>query len=319
MSIEEDGMAFKLFKNGDELYADSKELINRGDFAKARDYLVKSIDKDGGVDDVAAVQVALIDLRGKLTSAAAYGDLLNALSKLKSTRTFDFGLETINADELETQASLTRRKIVLLSSTGGDPKQKSKEMQALASEFQTKIGSKGLIVNALFKKDTTITGNTEFYNLMAVSYEILSDAVIFESPQQAAEYQQIAAGYRQQNGQSTEANMRKVREYSKTCTCWLCGRTASGQGINFFSAPADAPGSLKDAADAAAASREDVKHIYICRACYTAVSNRSDEISKGYYDDAMRKMAAMEARLQAEIAALQSQIAFARMGDRRYG
>lgn len=309
-------MAFKLFKNGDELYEESKELINRGDFAKAREYLVKSIDKDGGVDDVAAVQVALIDLRGRLTSAGAYGNLLNALSKLRSTRRFDFGLETIDADELETQASLTKRKIELLSKGNEDPKQKSKDLQALATEFQSKVGSKSLIVNTLFKKDATVTGNTEFYNLMAVSYETLSDAVIFENPQQAAEYQQIAAGYRQQNGQSIEANMRKVREYSRTCTCWVCGRVATGQGINFFSAPAEAPTSLKDKTDAAAASREDVKHIYICRACYTAISNRSDEISKSYYDAAMREMAAMEARLQAEIAALQSQVAFARMGDR---
>lgn len=313
-----DGVAFKLFKSGDDLYEQSKDLINRGEFAKAREYLVKSINKEGGVDDVAAVQVALIDMRDRLTSYNAYKSLLDALGRLKSTRTFEFGLEIIDADELATQASLTMRKIDLLSKKG-DAKQKSKDLQELAADFQSKVGSKGLILNSLFKKDSTVTGNTEFYNLMAVSYETLSDAVIFENPQQAAEYQQIAAGYRQQNGQSTEANLRKAREYSLTCTCWICGRVASGQGINFYSAPAEAPASLKDSADAAAASREDVKHIYICRACYTGISNRSDEISRTYYDNAMKEMAAMEARLQAEIAALQSQISMVRMAGNRYG
>ena len=308
-------MAFKLFKSGDDLYEDSKELIRRGDFAKARDYLVKSIEKEGGIDDVAAVQVALIDMKDRLTNTDAYKKLLKALSELKSARTFEFGLETIDADRLETEASLMLRKIQLLSSRDIGGKAKSDELQALARDFQSKVGSNSLILNTLFKNDATVTGNTEFYNLMAVSYETLSDATMFDDPQQAAEYQQIAAGYRQQNGQSIEANMRKVREFSKTCTCWLCGRVASGQGINFFSAPAEAPASLKDSSTAAASSREDGEHIYICRACYTAVSKRADEISKGYYDDAMRQMAAMEARLQAEIASLQSQIAFARMRD----
>ena len=54
--------------------------------------------------------------------------------------------------------------------------------------------------------------------------------------------------------------------------------------------------------------------IYICRACYSAISNRSDEISQGYYNQAISEMRAMEARLQAEIAALQTQISLARMG-----
>ena len=44
------------------------------------------------------------------------------------------------------------------------------------------------------------------------------------------------------------------------------------------------------------------------------MSNRSDEISREYYNQAVQEMRAMEARLQAQIAALQSQIAFARMG-----
>ena len=93
-------MAFKLFKNGDELYEDSKELIKRGEFDKARGYLVKSIDKDGGVDDVAAVQVALIDLSKRLTNAAAYQNLLGALNKLTSATEVEFGLDVVNVEDM---------------------------------------------------------------------------------------------------------------------------------------------------------------------------------------------------------------------------
>ena len=55
-------MVFKLFKNGDTLYDEGKEFIKRGEFGKARDYLQKSMEKDGGDDDCAAVKIALIDL-----------------------------------------------------------------------------------------------------------------------------------------------------------------------------------------------------------------------------------------------------------------
>ncbi len=311
-------MAFKLFKNGDELYEDSKELIKRGEFAKARSSLVKSIEKDGGVDDVAAVQIALIDLSGRLADVRSYQNLLDSLNKLTSASTVEFGLDNIDVEALKAECALTIRKMQLLSTSGDGSAlmEKGEKLEKLAQDYQATIGSNSLIVLSLFKKDTSVTGNTEFFNLMAVAYETKADAVVFDKPAQAAEYQQIAAGYRQQNGQSTEENMRKVRSYSLTCTCWICGRIATGEGIHFFTAPADVSPGLEDKAMTAAKTREDSKHIYICRACYTAISNRSDEISKGYYDQALMQMQAMEARLQAEIAALQSQIAFARIGNR---
>ena len=48
-------MAFKFFKDGDDLYDEATELLKRGEYGKARDIFQKSIDKDGGTDDVAAV------------------------------------------------------------------------------------------------------------------------------------------------------------------------------------------------------------------------------------------------------------------------
>ena len=309
-------MVFKLFKSGDELYDEGKELIKRGEYGKARDYLQKSIDKEGGTDDAAAVKVALIDLRERLTNVNAYQNLLATLEKLSMDR-FEFGLMEISRDELITECGLTIRKIQLLSS-GGEGQQlmdKAQRLQELAQDFQSQIGDRNLILLELFKNDTSVTGMTEFFNLMAVSYECMSDAVVWENPTQAAEYEQVAMGYRQQNGQSGDSNMAKVRAYSSTCTCWLCGRIATGEGIHFYSAPADVSPALDDKDKPTARSRpEDYEHIYICRACYSAVSNRSDEISREYYNQAVQEMRAMEARLQAQIAALQSQIAFARMG-----
>ncbi len=307
-------MVFKLFKDGNTLYDEGKEFIKRGEFRKARDYLVKSIEKEGGIDDKAAVKVALIDLSDSLTNPNDYDNVVRTVDALESPGTIEFGIDLIDSQELRTECALTSRKLKALAMGGSrhDLMQKAQTLQQIAQDFQTQIGERSLIVLGLFRKDTSVTGNTEFYNLMAISYETMADGTVFDNPSQAAEYQQIAAGYRQQNGQSTEENMRKVREYSTTCTCWVCGRIATGEGIHFFSAPADVSPSLKDEASAAAKSRADTEHIYICRACYTAVSNRADAIAQEYHQEAMRQMYAMEARLQAEIASLQAQIAFAR-------
>lgn len=308
-------MAFKLFKNGDDLYNQGDDLIKRGEYAKARDILQKSIDKEGGVDDVAAVKVALIDLSSRLTNPAAYRNLESKL-KAVSQKQLEFGLTTFDRDALITECVLTAQKMQIMDATSNDSSKNeaAKQLQDLAVRYQSEIGDRNLIVLEIFKNDTTVTGMTEFYNLMAVSYEYMSDAVVWDNPSQAAEYQQIAMGYRQQNGQSGDANLARIRSYSCTSKCWLCGRVATGEGIHFFSAPADVSPALdKDDNGVAKSKPEGSTQIYICRACYSAVSNRSDEISQDYYNRAMAEMRAMEARLQTEIAALQTQISFARM------
>ena len=307
-------MAFKLFKNGDDLYSQGDDLIKRGEYAKARDILQKSIDKEGGVDDVAAVKVALIDLSSHLTNPAAYRNLESKL-KAVSEKQLEFGLTSFDRDALLTECDLTAQKLQIMGGANDANKNTAaQQLQDLAIRYQSEIGDRNLIVIEIFKNDTTVTGMTEFYNLMAVSYEYMSDAVVWDNPSQAAEYQQIAMGYRQQNGQSGDANLAKIRSYSCTSKCWLCGRIATGEGIHFFSAPADVSPALdKDDNGVAKSKPEGSTEIYICRACYSAVSNRSEEISVGYYNKAMAEMRAIEARLQAEIAALQTQISFARM------
>ena len=307
-------MAFKLFKNGDDLYSQGDDLIKRGEYAKARDILQKSIDKEGGVDDVAAVKVALIDLSSHLTNPAAYRNLESKL-KAVSEKQLEFGLTSFDRDALLMECDLTAQKLQIMGGANDANKNTAaQQLQDLAIRYQSEIGDRNLIVIEIFKNDTTVTGMTEFYNLMAVSYEYMSDAVVWDNPSQAAEYQQIAMGYRQQNGQSGDPNLAKIRSYSCTSKCWLCGRIATGEGIHFFSAPADVSPALdKDDNGVAKSKPEGSTEIYICRACYSAVSNRSEEISVGYYNKAMAEMRAMEARLQAEIAALQTQISFARM------
>ena len=306
-------VAFKLFKSGDDLYEQGNELIKRGEFDRARDVLAKSIEKEGGVDDVAAAMVALIDAGRAMSNPAQYDKLVAAL-KGCSQPAFTFGIVDVDRDKLIVESTLTAKKLqALAKAKDGDKQGAAQDLQQIAQDYQSQVGESTLVIPQVFRNDSSVTGMTEFFNLMAVSYEMMSEYTVWDDPSTAAEYEQIAMGYRQQNGQSGDANAERIRQFANTGKCWLCGRVATGEGIHFYSANAEVSGAL-DKDQGAAKSSPDNHHIYMCRACYTAVSARADEISKIYFDRGMAELRATEARLQAEIAALQSQIAFARMG-----
>jgi hypothetical protein len=55
-------------------------------------------------------------------------------------------------------------------------------------------------------------------------------------------------------------------------------------------------------------SINDSISIYVCRACYLAISKRADAIAKQYHEVAMREMAAMERRLRSEINSVAARI-----------
>ena len=311
-------MAFSFFKNGDKLYDEGNELISRGEFSKARNILQKSIDKDGGVDDVAAVQVAIIDLQGNLDNPQRFRNLENALNGMGDSA-LQFGLVEIDRQRMLTECSLLGRRAELIGEVNraiksndiANMKGVADRLQSLAQEFQMNLGDKTFYLYEIFNRDTTTTGTNVFFALMAISYETRSRATVWSNPSEAAEFEQIAMGYRQQNGESGENNMARVRSFAMTGKCWLCGRIATGEGIHFYTTPADvSPALNKDTGTRSAP--DDLRSIYICRACYSAVSNRADDIAREYHEQAMSEMRAMEMRIQAEISALQTQISFMR-------
>lgn len=300
-------MVFKLFKNGDDLHETGDELIMRGEWKKARDNLQKSVDKDGGDDILALVKIQLIDLRDQLNNPSAYRNLAARTRDIADRGSFEFGITTINCADLITECEVTADKLDVLNS-GATGKAKSDSLQAVAQAMADKIGSKTFILKQMYSNDSTTTGENEFYNLMALSFEVLADSIVWEDPQQAAEYQQVAMGYRQQNGQSGDANLSKIKQYSCTSKCWICGRISTGEGIHFFTTSAEVSGALSKTNDGNIKSNPDGGNVYICRACYTAISRRADEISRVHFNQAMNELHATEMRLQAEIAVLHSRI-----------
>lgn len=267
----------------------------------------KSVDKDGGDDVLALVKIQLIDIKGQLNNPQAYRTLAARTREIASRGSFEFGITEIDCSDLIAECEVTADKLDVLNSNISG-KAKSERLQAVAQAMVDRIGSKTFILKQMYLGDGTTTGENEFYNLMALSFEVLADATVWEDPQQAAEYQQIAMGYRQQNGQSGDENMNRIRQYSCTSRCWVCGRISTGEGIHFFQTPAEVSEALEKTNDGNIKSNPDNGNVYICRACYTAISRRADEISRNYYNRAMDELRATEMRLQAEIAALHARV-----------
>ena len=299
-------MALSLFKDADALYEQALDLIKQGEFDKARARLMKSIEKDGGPDDISAVLVGMIDLRGRLGDVNAYRALLNALKATKA-KEFTFGLTTVNTAMMTVQCELAIEEIQIFNMNGPSAVllDKGNKLLKLAQRYQAEVGNENLKTNEIFLNDTTRTGIREGLVLFATGYESLALGTVWDDPRKAAEYQQIAYGYRKQIGDTGEANLKLVNDYSRTCKCWFCGRTASGLGIHFFPISSEISPMLRKAdGEPLRSETDDYGAIYACRACYKGISTRADDIAKAYHAQAMSEMRSMEARLQAEIAAL---------------
>jgi hypothetical protein len=311
-------MAFGLFKNGDQLYEDAVDLVKRREFDKAKRIFEKSIAKEGGKDDVAAVMVAILNLNGHFGDSGAYRGLAKALESI-DVGEFEFGLTTVNSEKLVKECGLTASEIdaLAISDNGASQTEKGKTLIEIAQRYQMTFGADTLIIPEIFNGDTTVSGLKKGLTLMAVGNECLAAGAVWNDPKKGAEYEQIAYNYRRQLGQDGNENMARVKKYAQSCTCWMCGRNATGSGIHFFPMSSDvSPILRKDNGDLVSSCDDRGDSVYVCRACYTAVSRKADEIARHYHEIAINDLRQTEARLQAQIAALEIQIQSVRFSSR---
>ncbi|NLL94325.1 MAG: hypothetical protein GX224_00955 [Thermoplasmatales archaeon] len=306
-------MAFSFFKGADSLFTEGIDLIKQGNMSKARDRLVKSIEKDGGPDDLSAVLVALIDMEGNLGNPSRYRALLDALRRC-GAKEFEFGLTPLDRDMMIAQCELEIEKFEIIAAAEDDhvaQLEKGKRLVDLAQRYQARMGDENLKLHEIYGNDTTQTGTRIGMLLLAAAYESMASGTVWDNPRKAAEYQQIAYGYRKQLGESGDRNLELINNYSKSCKCWFCGRTASGAGIHFFTLPSDVSPMLAKSDDGEPLkSKSEGSEIYACRACNSTINWLAEAIARKYYESAIDQMRAMEARLQAEISSLQTQIMF---------
>ncbi len=302
-------MVFGLFKDGDELFDEAVELVKQREYEKAERTFQKCIDKESARSNEARLMITFIQLGRNLNNSQQYNNLATQLKNI-GNETFEFGLSTFETKKLinECEAMAVAINARSLSSSGNDQLiNKGNQLIEAAKVLQTKVGPEILSINE-FYNGNSIAGMKLALALMAEGNECISNGTFWSDPRKAAEYQQIAFNFRRQLGESGDENQRRMLMYSKSCTCWICGRIATGEGMHFYRMSSDLSPQTEKSNDIADALDVSTESIFVCRACYSAFSKRADEISKGYYNASINEIRAAESRLNQRIAYLESRI-----------
>jgi hypothetical protein len=305
-------MVFSLFKNDDQMYNEAVDLVKRKEYDKAIQAYQKCIekDKDGNHKAMSTIAISVLNLHNRTGDAGAYMATSNVM-KSNPGMDFELGLSTFNTDALSKECELMAESINTRSMGGSDInacKAKGDALMACAQKFQQYIGDNVLVLNE-FYNNVSITGTKLALTLMAESNESYSNGYAWSDPKKAAEFEQIAYNYRKQLGESGDDNQQRIRSYSKSCICWICGRETTGEGMHFLPMSSDiSPQERKNDSTMLPSADDAYQSIYVCRACYTAISRRADAISQHYHQLSMQELAKTEARLQAEIASLQAEV-----------
>ena len=297
-------MAF-LFKNGEQLYNEGLDMIGRRDFSGARKKFVDAVQKGYGADGMADVYITILDVGANRSNIGSYKALRNALGNLK-VGSFKFGLTDIDVNDLIAEVELDIKEIEANNLPDALYKEKSAALIACAGEYMGRLGEKNLKLDEIFKGTTAATGSREALILQAEGYYVLGEGSVSEDPKLASEYMQMSYNFRKQLGDSGDQELRLAQNYARSARCWICGRPANGEGIHFLPMRSSIAPVFAKTSDGEIVKpfSDDIRSIYVCVPCYTAISNRSDDISREYYERAMAEVHAIEARLEAEIASV---------------
>lgn len=309
-------MVFGLFKDGDELFEEAKEQINQKDYDKALRTLQKSIEKDPDNALEANLMITFIHLGRSMSNPSYYSAMAQRLRE-KGPGTFEFGLSSFDTQKLAAECECMAECITVRSQPSNGPQediQKGENLIKAAQRLQASVGNEMLQVNYYFN-NTSLTGVKLALSLMAEGNELISQAWFWEDPKKAAEYQQMAYNFRRQLGETGEENQQRIKQFTHSCTCWICGRETMGEGLHFYRMSSDI--SPQQIGESGNSIPEEGDSVYVCRACYSAISRRSDEISRGYYDSALAELHDVEARINMQIAAIETRINAMMLASRR--
>lgn len=307
-------MAFGLFKDGNELYDEGVDLVKRREYDKAVKSFEKCLDKDKcTMKDMARVMLSILSIRSGINSPGAYVSAAE-LFRGKGDMSFEFGLTTMNAPRIanECEATATMLSAQQIQANDQNHEARGQALIKAAQDMQAKVGGENLVFYELFRT-SQMTGTRLSYLLMATGFESLADGQVWGDTKKAAEYQQMAYNYRRQFGDTGDGNLEKLKRYSRSCTCWICGRESMGEGVHFFPMPSEISPQMRSADGPVSSADEGYSSIFACRACYSAISKRADSIAQYYHNMAMSEIARIRAEMLAEIAALQSQISYLRV------
>ena len=288
-----------LFKNGDELYAQAVDLVNRKNFGDARSKFQKAIEKGCDNEKHAKFCIAMIGLESKMSSPSAYSEVGKCAEALPAGGV-TFGVTTADRDLIIAQTKLAVEEINANSMDNGNWMQKGQTLLEVSVKFASTFGENNLPLQEMLK-GVAITGTKESLVLQAMAYEIMGKGAVYSDPKQGSEYLQMAYNFRRQIGDSGEDLLQQIRQFATSGKCWLCGRQVSGQGVHFMAVRSTISDMFKgkEQNEPLRSTDDGFATIFMCMPCYSAISNRSDEIARSYYDQTQQQIAVLSARLTA--------------------
>lgn len=295
----------KLFKSGDDRFKEGNELIKMKDYDKARTSFTKAIKKGSSDSDLAEAMLALLDLKGNPGEAEyvnAY-NIFNRIYNKDKESAVEFGLFVVSCSYLMIECGCMILEKRALSMPSNDLEARAKALFKAAENFKELMGENKLLT-VEFYSSVEVTGVERANRLMAIGNEDLAESIVWMDPKKAAEHLLNAANfYRQIGDGDAEATVKnRISLYAKAATCWICGCEASGETIHFVSMETNVTDVLvKGKKESVLPSFADHSSIYVCRACYLAISNRADKIASEYHEIAMQEMSKMEVRLEDRI------------------
>jgi hypothetical protein len=299
-----------LFKSSDELLEKGQDLIKQREFEKAINVLQNSAEKarSNGENDIFITSNALASVMRTFGNGQNASNYYNASLALQQLGEGDLkiGIKTVKAKELALECFVACEEISArdIPKSGASLQTRAAKLQEVGVKYQTQIGNRPLFMLELFF-NTNETGIRRSFGLFAESQENLAEATVWFDPKKAAELYQNAANYRRQSGdvQNEQMDLAKIRQYSKSVSCWFCHREITGDQIQFFNMGAEVRpirnGLKSDSPLPSLHESEDI--IYACRGCHTAISKKADEIALAYHNAAIAKMVAIQNNLQSQI------------------
>jgi len=305
------------FKSSDELFDKAQDLVNQREFDKAVSTFQKSAEKanKNGQKDIFIMSNALasiLSLHGLESNPQAYIDVVQNLTPLGENEV-KIGIKSVIASVLAIECQITAQDLNLRNTKQSDHNllERATKLEELGIAYQTKIGTNALFVPEFFMNKTA-TGMQRSMMLFAESNECKAEAMVWSDPKKAAEFYLNAVQYRKQANDpgSESADMDKVRQYSKSASCWFCGREIEGENVHFFKLDASLTPLLRQVKNESPlpCMDESQNAIYACRGCSSAVQKIADKIALDYYNKAMAKLTEVNNHLQNQINSLQNQI-----------
>jgi len=185
--------------------------------------------------------------------------------------------------------------------------------ESLASKYEeigSKLlaeGSRRLIIEDYLKINDPLS--TIGFRFLGYSRIVRALKIEADNPANAMELYSEAAAYLQQ----APAEIKKfvdsrMGKLSKTTRCWVCHREIQGEEINYIYLPASINKYIIEKYGNDSPYIINNGTIAVCRVCYTMIYNLSDALAKKYYEQAMKALQEVEARLNARISILEAKL-----------